>query len=200
MANRLTFAWISAVVADLFPDPEPENGYVRIFRAVVAVVMSAALLESTSVSTLSNFTGLSSTGVGAVAWNMRNSRLWKKDHYDAGDWLLPSGVIVQRELEEHVSIALGETHSTDAETMDSKDVYAAFGDIFCRILEGELRVTRGLQSCCTPRQHGSLTDRTLVDPAELIFPQPLQHYQTDLLVRGTTNGITAEHLRHSVSE
>jgi hypothetical protein len=91
------------------------------------VLMSAVLLDTTFPETLAKFTGLDVGFIVSIAWNMQNNNLWSGDEYKHSAWLSKTGTFDRTQLEEHVSIAFGDTWCADAqETDDSVNVYRVF--------------------------------------------------------------------------
>ena len=123
----MTYSWVQQFVARTFPDPEPELQCVRIYRAVIGLVVSAALLSTTVVGELARFTNLPEEIVSLISANMRHSYLWTAGAYDCSEWLKPDGKLNPDGLLEHVEIAFGEMTAADAEyPPDSMHVYNMF--------------------------------------------------------------------------
>jgi len=129
MASVLNFAWVKEFVQKRLPDPEPGAQCVRIFRAVTGILVSAALLDTTSVAELSRFTSIHPKLIEAVASNMRNNKLWNASTYDYSEWLSTEGELKERMLLEHVDIAFGDTWVCDASTDESLKVFQMFADM-----------------------------------------------------------------------
>jgi hypothetical protein len=91
VAVRVTFERVEQFVCDWFPDPEPETAYVRGFRAIVSLLLSAFVLGTVEPRKPSRFTGYHPAFIASVAWNMRNNNLWTTDGYDTSHWLSPAG-------------------------------------------------------------------------------------------------------------
>jgi hypothetical protein len=127
MAERFTYTWVEHLIESIFPDPEPDLECVRAWRAVSGVLMSAALLDTTFPETLAKFTGLDVGFVVSISWNMQNNHLWSRDEYDHSAWLSQTGTFDRTQLEEHVSIAFGDSWCAAAQEPDySVNVYRVF--------------------------------------------------------------------------
>jgi hypothetical protein len=98
MAVVLDFVWVKQFVCETLSDPEPRAQCVRIYRSVTSIVVSAALLNTTSVEALSRFTSINASLIRAIAWNLRNSKLWTTSTYDYSEWLSMEGELNQEML------------------------------------------------------------------------------------------------------
>ncbi len=128
MGSYFTFRWVEEFIADRFPDPEPWLECVRAYRAVDCLLFSAAVLGTVEPHKLQAFTGYHPAFIAAVAWNMRNSRLWTANGYDSSQWLSSSGEMNNEAFLEDVGVAFGDVWCPDAEfPEDVIDVYQAFG-------------------------------------------------------------------------
>jgi len=107
--------------------PDVENGridkasYEHPMTAVGIVLLSAAFLGTTAGRRLMAFTGYSGQFVSAIAFNMRNNRLWIDGRYEHSSWWLKNGTIGAEQLWEHIEMACGMLWMPEADT-------AVFGD------------------------------------------------------------------------
>lgn len=127
MGAKVTFEWVEQLICSWFPDPEPDNAYVRAFRAIASLLLSAAILETVEVGKLRRFTGYHPAFIASVAWNMRNNGVWTAKGYDASRWLSSAGDLDERVFLEDFDIATGSAWCPDAEfhhdAIDTWDVF-----------------------------------------------------------------------------
>jgi len=96
-------------------DPSAENGW----DATAILLFSAAVLGTTDPWTLARFTGYGVGFVCAVAWNMRNNRLWTATRYLPKRWSLEGGIDDRSPFWEEVSVGCGSQWEPGAESEES---------------------------------------------------------------------------------
>jgi len=91
------------------------------WSAISVVLFSAALIETTNPTSLAKFTGYDLGFVCAVAWNMRNNRLWTATEYVSKKWKIGEPLSGDAFWEE-VSIGAGTLFFEGAEVYQSIQV------------------------------------------------------------------------------
>jgi len=95
------------LVERLLDERFPDVGMDCPWFSVAVVLFSAAILETTNVKALCEFTGFRREYVEAIESNMTNNGLWKQGQYIALAWLSGNGDIEENEFADQVEAALG---------------------------------------------------------------------------------------------
>lgn len=97
--------WTFHAVIDYLDDKYPDVGRESPLFPVLVVLFSAAVLGTGDHHALTRFTGYTADYVRAIAWNMRNSKLWS----DSGRfrWFSEGEIIDYDEFWDSVDVAQG---------------------------------------------------------------------------------------------
>lgn len=114
------------LVERLLDERFPDVGMDCPWFPVAVVLFSAAILGTTNVKALSEFTGFSREYVEAIESNMANNGLWKQGQYIALAWLKDNGDIEENEFTDHVEAALGSLWFSDEASSNEKTIDVVF--------------------------------------------------------------------------
>lgn len=124
MAVELTFEWVSNFVDKKYPGEvrRPDSAVM----AIAKVLLSAAVLNTSSPTALASFTRYDIGFILAVLWNLNNNKRCNDGRYDPGHWLWPHGEFLEECFWEEVFIAGGDfcdTLAKPSESIDAEVVY-----------------------------------------------------------------------------
>src|SRR5262249_19363159 len=116
----------------MYPDVEDGRtdnaSYEHPLTAIGIILLSAALMGTIELRTLTAFTPYSQEFVSSVVLNMLNNRLWTDQGYDHSAWLLEDGTIEAEQLWEHVEMACGALWKPNAATEFAADPCGVYWD------------------------------------------------------------------------
>ena len=112
-----SFKWAANFIDERYPDDieYPDSAC----TASAKLLLFAAVEGTTDPIRLASRTGYPIEFILAVAWNMRNNKLWTPDGYNSSRWLSPAGVLDETEFWDDVDASLGTLWFQGAESPTS---------------------------------------------------------------------------------
>ena len=110
-----SFKWASEFIDRRYPDDieHPDSTC----TASAKLLLFAAVEGTIDPIRLVSQTGYPIEFILAIAWNMRNNKLWTPDGYDSSRWLSPTGELNETEFWDDVGAGLGTLWFEGAESL-----------------------------------------------------------------------------------
>jgi hypothetical protein len=133
-----SFKWAANFIDERYPDDlqHPDSAC----TASAKLLLFAAVEGTIDPIRLASRTGYPIEFILAVAWNMRNNKLWTHDGYNSSRWLSPTGVLDETEFWDDVDASLGTVWFQGAESSTSVPA----NEVYWRAVEGKRK-----PSCAT---------------------------------------------------
>jgi hypothetical protein len=111
------FKWASDFIDKRYPDDieHPDSTC----TASAKLLLFAAVEGTIDPTRLASHTGFPIEFILAIAWNMRNNKLWTADGYHSSRWLPPTGELDESEFWDDVAAGLGILWYDGAESLTS---------------------------------------------------------------------------------